>query len=153
MTKFKPTGPGSNSKRLRPSQVLRNNDGVAAIEMGLIAPTLLLGLLLMIDVGLALAERMELDRNVRAGVQATMANVSDLSAIRDVILSTADDPDSLTVAVEQTCSCAGVAVACTDWCTADEPPSVFINISAVQDYAGLMLPAMTLDAVTHVQLR
>ena len=153
MNRFIPSGMSSLIKRLCRSPFLKNHDGVAAVEFGLAAPMLFTGLLLMLDVGLAIGDRMELDRNVRAGVQATMVNVSDLTAIRDVILSTADNPDSLTVNVERNCSCGGVAVSCTAWCTTDEPPSVFINISAVQDYEGLLLPAMTLDAVTHVQLR
>jgi len=140
-------------RHFRLSGCLGNKDGNAAIEFGLAAPMFIVSLVLMLDVGLAVGDRMELDRNLRAGVQATMANMNDLDAVRDVILAAASEPDALTVAVERTCTCGGVAVSCVSWCTADEPPSVFVNMSAMQDFAGVMLPAMTLEAETHVQLR
>ena len=130
-----------------------SKEGNAAIEFGLVAPMLVLGLVLMLDVGFALGERMELDRNLRAGVQASMSNVSDLDAIRDVVLAAADDPANITVTVNRTCSCGGVAVSCTAWCTPDEPAAVFINLSAVQNYDGMMLPPGTLVSQTHVQIR
>ena len=137
-------------RRLR---VWQNDHAIAAVEFGLLAPMLVLGLVLMLDVGFAIGQRMELDRNVRAGVQATMSNINDLTAVRDVVLSTADAPDELTVTVNRTCSCAGAAAPCTTWCAGGEPPSVFVNISAVQDYEGVMLPPITLDSDTYVQLR
>ena len=131
----------------------RNETGVSAIEFGLVAPMLALGLTLMLDIGLAVGQRMELDRNVRAGVQAAMSNISDLDAVRNLVLSTSEDPDALTVSVNRTCSCSGVATPCTQWCAVDSPPNVFVNISAVKDFTGVMLPTFALDSSTHVQLR
>lgn len=135
------------------TEFCRNKKGNAAIEFGLIAPVLIVSLVMMLDAGFALGQRLELDRNVRAGVQATIASERDLNTIRDFVLSSSDDPAAMTVNVTKTCSCGGVAVACTDWCSADVPPAVFINISAVQDYDGVMLPPFTLNAETYVQLR
>ncbi len=141
------------SLRDRLASLRRETDGTAAIEFGLVTPMLVIGLVFMIDLGLAIGERMELDRNVRAGVQAVMTNVSDLDAVRDFILSTSDHPDALSVAVNKACTCGDSAVDCTAWCAADEPPSVFIELSAVQNYEGIMLPPMSLRSATHVQLR
>ena len=126
--------------------------GNAAVEFGTCTPFLLVALVMMVDVGLALGARMEMDRNVRAGVQAAMSNITDVDAIRGII-ETTKGLDEVSVTVNQTCSCGGAAAACTSWCSADEPPSVFINISAVQPYSGLMLPSFTLNSETHVQLR
>lgn len=143
------------------AEFLRDESGVAAIEMGIFAPIFVVGVVLMIDAGMAIGARMELDRNVRAGVQAAMSNVGEPDAIRGVILAAADGSkalsnsgsDALSVDVTKTCACGGAAASCTDWCSADVPPSVFINISARQEYSGLMLSALRLESRSHVQLR
>ncbi|WP_436639789.1 TadE/TadG family type IV pilus assembly protein [Microbaculum sp. FT89] len=132
---------------------LKCESGVAAVEMGLFAPPLIIGVVLMADIGLAVEARMELDRNVRAGVQAAMSNVSDLEAIKGVVLASANGSEAISVAVGKTCTCGSAAASCTSWCAPEVPPSVFINISATEAYSGLMLPALTLESKTHVQLR
>jgi Flp pilus assembly protein TadG len=132
---------------------LKCDRGVAAIEMGIFAPILIVGTILMADVGLAVGARMDLDRNVRAGVQAAMSNVSDLNAIKDVVMASAEQSTAISVAVNKTCTCGSVVTSCTTWCEPEVPPSVFINISATEAYDGLMLPALKLESKTHVQLR
>jgi Flp pilus assembly protein TadG len=130
-----------------------SESGVAAVEMGLVAPILLFGLLLMLDVGVAVAERMDLDRNVRAGVQAAMAHINDPDAVKDVVVASLNGAQGVVVTVNKTCACGSTSTACTSWCSAQEPPSVFVNISAVKDYSGLWLPEIELKSETHVQLR
>lgn len=127
--------------------------GNATVELGITAPVLIVSLVFMLDVGLAVNTRMEMDRNVRAGVQAAMSQIHDLDAIKDMIRNSAGGSDAVTLDVSKVCSCDGTATACTNWCSADEPPSVFINISAKQSYSGLMMPASVLESQTHVQLR
>jgi len=53
----------------------RQEGGAAAIEFGLLGPTLLLSLVVMADVGLALSERMTLDHILRSGAQPAMADL------------------------------------------------------------------------------
>jgi Flp pilus assembly protein TadG len=130
-----------------------SESGVAAVEMGLVAPILLFGLLLMLDVGVAVAERMDLDRNVRAGVQAAMAHINDPDAVKDVVVASLNGAQGVVVTVNKTCACGSTSTACTSWCSAQEPPSVFVNISAVKDYSGLWLLPIELKSETHVQLR
>jgi Flp pilus assembly protein TadG len=58
-----------------------SNSGVAAVEMGIMTPFLVFGLVMMLDVGLAINERMNLDQDVRAGVQAAVSNITEPSDI------------------------------------------------------------------------
>jgi Flp pilus assembly protein TadG len=129
-----------------------SESGVAAVEMGLVAPILLFGLLLMLDVGVAVAERMDLDRNVRAGVQAAMAHINDPDAVKDVVVASLNGAQGVSVTVDKTCKCGSTSTNCNLLC-GQEPPSVFINISAVKDYSGLWLLPIELKSETHVQLR
>lgn len=132
-----------------------SESGVAAVEMGLVAPFLLVGLLFMLDVGQAVGARMDLDRNVRAGVQAVMAHINDPDAVKDVVLASLNGAQGVSVTVTKTCKCGSTGTACTSWCSLQdqEPPSVFVNILAVKPYSGPMLPALVLKSETHVQLR
>lgn len=131
----------------------RSESGTSAVEFGLTAPFLIIALVMMLDVGIAVETRMELDRNVRAGVQAAMSQINDPDAIRNLILTSTGGSENVSVNVNKTCSCGSTATSCTSWCSAQEPPSVFVNISAIQPYSGLILPTFQLESETHVQLR
>ena len=133
--------------------LVQNRSGVAAIEMGLVTPIILFGLILMVDVGIAVSERMELDRNVRAGAQAVMALTNEPKEVKDLIVASTEGANNVSVTVNKTCTCGNAASACNTMCGVDEPPSVFLNISAVKPYTGIMLPAFNLESQTHVQLR
>lgn len=133
--------------------LIRSQSGVAAIEMGLLTPVILIGFLLMTDVGIAVAERMDLDRNVRAGVQAVMALTNDPKDVKDLVLASTNGTPNVSVAVSKACACGNSAAPCNSLCSADEPPSVFLNISASKPYTGLILPTFNLGSQTHVQLR
>ena len=134
--------------------LIRSQSGVAAIEMGLLTPIILIGFLLMLDVGIAVAERMDLDRNVRAGVQAVMALTNDPKDVKDLVLASTNGTPNVSVAVNKTCTCGNSAAQCNSLCSADdEPPSVFLNISASKPYTGLILPTFNVGSQTHVQLR
>jgi Flp pilus assembly protein TadG len=133
--------------------LIRSQSGVAAIEMGLLTPVILIGFLLMTDVGIAVAERMDLDRNVRAGVQAVMALTNDPKDVKDLVLASTNGTPNVSVAVSKTCACGNSAAPCNSLCSADEPPSVFLNISASKPYTGLILPTFNVGSQTHVQLR
>ncbi len=133
--------------------LVQNRSGVAAIEMGLVTPIILFGLILMVDVGIAVSERMELDRNVRAGAQAVMALTNEPKDVKNLIVASTEGANNVSVTVNKTCTCGNAAAACNTMCGADEPPSVFLNISAIKPYTGMMLPAFNLESQTHVQLR
>lgn len=131
----------------------RNQSGAIALEMGFVAPILIFAFILMADLGIAVGERMNLDRWVRAGVQATMSNVNEPSEIKDFVLASTDGVADVDVTVGKTCKCGDVAISCTSWCSPGDPPSVFIDINAIKPYSGFLLPAFDLESRTHVQLR
>jgi Flp pilus assembly pilin Flp len=133
-----------------------SESGVAAVEMALVAPIiLLLGFIPMWDVGAAVAARMDLDRAVRAGVQAVMANINDVDDVKDVVVASLNGAPGVSVAVNKRCECGSTSAACTSLCSAQEPPeppSVFVDISAAQTYSGRLLQ-LDLKSETYVQLR
>ncbi|WP_428651631.1 TadE/TadG family type IV pilus assembly protein [Roseibium sp.] len=131
----------------------RDERGVAAVEMALISPVLILGLLLMLDIGVAVKERLDLDHSTRTGAQAVMANVNDTTEIRNLVVATTEGDPGVSVSVEKVCSCGTTAVSCTSWCTADTPPSVFMNISATKLHVGFLLPQFNVESQTNVQIR
>jgi Flp pilus assembly protein TadG len=141
---------------VRPSRLLRLarcEAGIAATEFAIFAPMLIIGMLMMVDVGRAVGARMEMDRNVRAGAQAAMSLNNDLSSIRGIILASTEQPDNLTVDVNMQCACSGESASCTAQCTSGEAPSVFVEISALQPYGGIIMPERTLTSLTRVQIR
>ena len=127
--------------------------GVAAVEMALVSPVLILGLLLMLDSGLAVQTRLNLDHSTRTGAQAAMSNINETTEISAIMLAATNDPTNVTVTVEKTCFCGDVEVACSNWCSATVPPSVFLNISAAKQHNGYLLPPFELESKTHVQIR
>lgn len=141
----------------RTNRVWSDTHGVSSIEFAFLAPILIGGVLMMVDVGMAVAERMEMDRNVRAGAQAAMSLNNDSDAIRTIVLASAGSPDDLTVDVATGCFCASVAAACTALCASGEEPEVFVDISASQPFDGIvarhLLPELTLNSGTRVRLR
>lgn len=134
-------------------KIIRDERGVAGIEMALVTPFLVLGLLLMVDVGIAIGERLDLDHSTRTGAQAVMANLNDTMQISSLMLASTRAPEDVTVSVEKTCACGGTTVECTSWCSAEEPPSVFMNISAARLHDGFLLPPFNVESRTHVQIR
>ncbi|CTQ54508.1 Flp pilus assembly protein TadG [Roseibium album] len=131
----------------------RDERGVAGVEMALVSPFLIMALLLMLDVGIAVKERMDLDHSTRSGAQAVMANVNETQQIKDLVVASAGGMQNITVSVEKTCTCDGASVGCTSWCTPTTPPSVFLQISAAKTHTGFLLPAFNVESQTHVQIR
>lgn len=134
-------------------RLIRDESGVAAVEMALISPVLMMGLLLMFDVAIAVKERMVLDNATRAGAQAVMANVNQTSEVKAIIQASVTKLENVTVSVDKNCTCGDAEVACTNWCTATTPPSVFLKISAARIRTGFLLPDHRLRSQTHVQIR
>ena len=134
-------------------QMARCEAGVAATEFALFAPMIILGILMMVDIGGAIAERMEMDRNVRAGAQAAMSLNNDVSSIEGIILASTEEPENLTVDVNMQCLCSEASAACTTPCPDTTAPAVFVQISALQAYEGIIMPERTLSSQTRVQIR
>ena len=143
----------ANALYERTKRFLKENSGVAAVEMAMLSPLLMFGMVAMMDVGVAVSERMELDRSVRSGVQAAISNVSDLTEIKSVVLASAENNEKMSVAIDKNCSCGSIAASCTALCTGDEPPSVYIDIKASRLHIGMIMPDLNLESESRVQLR
>jgi pilus assembly protein CpaE len=130
-----------------------DRNGASALEFALFAPLLVFGLLAMVDVGIAIGTRMELDRIVRSGAQAAISLNNDAAAIRSLVLASSATQTSLAVDVEQVCSCAEVAASCTALCSGGAAPSVYFEIDAERGYAGLLFGERQIVSSTRIKIR
>lgn len=150
--------------RIRSCRFFGANSGIAAAEFALLLPVFALSLLAMIDVGLAVNERMTLDRVLRSGAQLAMSGVQDVDALENAVVSssagnnedgTAPSVDNLdyTLSVTRSCECGGAAGSCTQRCGSGEPPSLFYNFRAWQTMETMMLPQFDVESNLRVQVR
>ena len=139
--------------RSRIRALARCDAGIGAVEFAVVGPVLIFGFLMTVDVGMAITTRMEMDRNVRAGAQAAMSLNNEVTSIEDIILASTEAAGSLSVDVALQCECAGAAAGCNAPCGGGAAPSVFVEISAVQNVDGMLLPERQLRSQTRVQIR
>lgn len=151
--------------RRKAAELRQSERGVSAIEFALVAPVFAIALVLMVDVGLALYERMAIDHVLRSGAQAAMADpgAADVLKIMQSTESANVDPGRAAVTLDppaRFCACpenAGVdpgsAPACTAVCTSSAPPYVYYRMSASATYDGLLLPEIPLSSSVQVQVR
>ena len=91
--------------------------GVAATELALMTPILLISLFGVVDVSNSVQTSIRLENAVQSGARYALANSSDLSAVRSAViaawpqLTTTDVPLTLL-----SCECADNVVACTASC-------------------------------------
>jgi Flp pilus assembly protein TadG len=147
--------------------LLRDRSGSSAVEFAITAPVLLGGLVMVVDIGLAMRERMLLDQSVRAGAEFAMNNVNDETTIENMVKASAtgvygtqpgdvNNGAALTVDATSTCECPnapGTAVSCTALCTGDILPYSYWTIAASRNYNALILPDFALGTEIKVQVR
>ncbi len=139
----------------------------SAVEFAVGAPVLMIGLIIVTDVGLAVSERMGLDQSVRAGAEFAMNSVEDETTLEDMVKSAAtgaygdqlndiNSEDVPTVDVTKSCECpeaAGVAAACDTLCTGEIVPYIYYDFLASKDYQGIFVPDFTMQTEMKVQVR
>jgi Flp pilus assembly protein TadG len=117
-----------------------DNRGIAAAELAVVAPVLLLLLLGTLDIGNYLQTSIRLERAARAGAQYAAASSADMAAIQARViaawpeLTTADVPLP-TLA----CECAATVVACTQACPSGLVQT--ITVTARRTLTTHLLPA------------
>lgn len=149
-------------------RLVRDRDGVAAVEFAVAAPMLIFGLIIMTDLGLAIQERMNLDQAVRSGAEFVMGDVSSEDDIEKLMVAAAtgsysDEPNDVensnrpTVEAVKVCECPenpGVSVACgTTLCSNDLPASVYYHLTAKKSYDAIILPDIALSTQISIQTR
>jgi pilus assembly protein CpaE len=156
-----------NSNRKSVLAFAADKRGTSAIEFAVMAPVLIVGLLIVTDVGLAVNDRMRLDQATRAGAEFAMNSVDDGDTIEDMVKASAtgaygtdlndvDSEDIPDVEAEMYCECPdapGVVAACTALCTGDVVPSAYWRIEASKNYNGVFIPAFPLATQITVQTR
>lgn len=145
----------------------KNDLGTSAIEFALMAPILVVGLLIVTDIGLAVNERMLLDQATRAGAELAMNNVDDADTLENMVVSSAtgaygqelndvDDSEIPDVEVMNFCECPdapGAAVTCNTLCTGDIVPSAYWSFFTSKDYDGIFVPTFVIETELTVQTR
>ena len=145
--------------RVLARRLLRDDRGVSAVEFALFAPFLFFAAAATLDLGLALYERMSMDRLLRGGAQAAMADPG-ASAVRDVVEASAENDFApgaeFTLSVDRYCACpddTSTPVTCTNTCSDGSAPGIFYRLEADRVYPGLVLPSIDLAAEAKVQVR
>lgn len=147
--------------------VIRNEDGLSATELALLAPILIFSILATADLGLALSERMTLGHILRAGAQSATEDVGiakiDLSlrttAAKNMTVAaagTAGTDTTVALSVRRICSCAArpsVALACSTTCDQQAPTQIYYILSGSKTYSGLILPRFQQSKSLEVQVR
>lgn len=151
----------------RAPRILRDAQGVSAVEFALLAPVLIFGLLATVDLGLALSERMTIGHILRAAAQgattdsgtARIGEVLRATAAQNMTLAPAGTPGddaALALEVSRLCTCPAeptVAVVCSKTCADAAPTQIFYVLSASKTFAGLILPRMSQAMTLQVQIR
>ena len=133
---------------------LRNRDGAAAVEFGLVAP-LVAAVLVGVGImgGLILAYN-KMSQAINAGAQYAMTvGADDTAAIEAAVTAAWDDmPDGADVTVVQQCLCGSIVAVCDTVCEADgDYPEKSTTITATRTYADLGGRTRTLTSQQEVR--
>ena len=144
-------------------------DGTSAIEFGLVTPILFFSLLAVIDVGMAVNERIVVGQALRAGAEQAMYDPG-VSVVETVAKDAARQAFSvdgsggslgeMSITVTEYCECpnaTGVAVACSAICTlstgGEVSPYKYYDLSGEKTYESIIIPEMTFNSDIRVMVR
>ena len=114
--------------------------GAAGIEFALIASTLVLLLISLVDLGTLVSQRREMSSALRSGASYFMVGGVDLEEAKAAVSSSwRDMPAETTVDVVKTCYCSGTVHSCTANCTDGSLPESFHIITAATVFQGLLV--------------
>jgi pilus assembly protein CpaE len=153
---------------LKPGGSIRNDaSGASAVEFALLAPILAFGLLCMVDLGMALNQRMKMDSALRAGVQTALIDPGEdqvwqaVGTAADSFTISPSEHDaisatSLLVDVDRFCACPqsmSVEVNCsTPGCASAAAAYVYYKLQAEKLYDPTLLPQLSLRSELLVQI-
>lgn len=157
----------STQARVALTSFTKDRRGTSALEFAFCAPILIVGLLIVTDVGLAINERMLLDQATRAGAELAMNSVDDETTLENMVVSSAtgaygqalndiDSGEIPEVDATQFCECQdspGTAVSCSTLCAGDIVPSSYWSFLTSKDYNGIFVPTFELSTELTVQTR
>jgi Flp pilus assembly protein TadG len=117
--------------------------GVAAIELAIMAPALVLMMICTVDLGMGIYRNMQVQNAAQAGAQYAMAHIFDANQIASVVSNTTGlSGISATPPPVQYCGCAtgaGVAnVACGSSCPAGAVYGNYVQVSTQGTYNTIL---------------
>jgi Flp pilus assembly protein TadG len=131
---------------------VRNQDGAAAIEFGLIAPIVAAVLIGVSTMGGMVLAYNKMRQAVSSGAQYAMTVSGDTDEVEDVVEAAWEGmPAGATVDVTEACFCAGVDNACSTVCSDGDFPHHITTISASRSYVGLAGTSRTLSTAQEVR--
>jgi pilus assembly protein CpaE len=149
------------------ASALADKCGSSAVEFAVGAPVLLVGLVIVTDIGLAVNDRMNLDQAVRAGAEFAMNNVDDEDTLEEMVKSAAtgvygsqpgdvNSSNTPTVDVTRTRErpdAPGAAASCDQLCTGEIVPYIYYDFLASKAYQGIFIPDFAMQTQMKVQVR
>ncbi len=136
------------------SRCLGERRAAAAVEFALIVPVIAACIIGVINYGLAMFEKMELEGAARAGAQLALASTSDTAAIKSAVVgSTNLSITTADVTTTEFCECAdGSTVTCGNTCSDGSANRYYFTVTVSEDYALLLVPTtITLTASATVR--
>jgi len=151
---------GSWIRRLRRSfgrlrALWRAQDGVAAVEFGLLAPMLLLIVAAVVDLGLAYSAEIKVQQSAQAGAQYALLHGFDSTKISSAVRSATNLSVSANPAPTQQCGCLSGSIVtlsgtppCLITCGNGLTPGVYVQVNAQASYTPLIPYATLLSSPT-----
>ena len=117
--------------------------GVAAIELAIIAPVLVLALICTIDLGLGIHRRMQVESAAQAGAEYAIARGFSQDGVTSAVANaTSFTGVSANPAPQQFCGCASVSGVAASTCGVPCPdasnPGTYVTVSAQGSYTTLI---------------
>jgi Flp pilus assembly protein TadG len=131
------------------SGLRRSRRGTAALELGLIAPVLIVLLGGLVDIGLAVHRTLALETAARAGAQHAMSFPDDTAGIAAATVAALGTATAAVSVTQPYCSCPGssTSVSCEGTPCDGAAAGRYVSVRAIADsetvfgIAGIVLPA------------
>ena len=133
--------------------LFRDRSGVAAIEFAFIAPTMIVGLIVVTDLSKMIMDRNDMQSAARSGIQYMINGGRNLENARDISLAGwASKPADGEVTAERYCLCAEVTHSCNELCADESIPESFSRIRLVGTLHGIWVDtAQSADEAVRVR--
>ena len=129
---------------MRLAAMLRDRKGVSVVEFALLAPALIAVPVPIVDLGLGLYAKMEVQNAAQAGAQYALVHSASgpLASAQVQAAVTASTALTVTAGMSQSCGCpsgsAVVATACGTNCAGGAAPGTYVTVTAQATYTPLV---------------
>lgn len=117
-----------------------NEDAIASIEFGFVAPVLAFAIMGLVDVGMYINARSDMTSSVKSGVDYFLMGGQDsATAVAVIDHAWTRRPEHSTIETERYCTCGEVVAVCTNYCPDGSQPDAFKKIVVAAYYDGLLI--------------